>query len=297
LPSFLSRIAPVYLRLSGANRIYTSTAAAQRHLRKSAARRPWLRPPPWVVEATRVEVDVVADMPVVTLRPRKGEPRGSVVYVHGGAWVNEIAPQHWLLIAQIANDANTTVIVPIYPLVPHGTAEQVVSAVVDLARRALAEHGGVCLVGDSAGGQIALSAALVLLSRHDIRLPRTILIAPALDLSMKNPEMDAVQPSDPWLAKPGTRVYIDAWRADLAIDDPRVSPLEGELAGLGPLTVFSGTRDILNPDARLLVEKARAAGVTVDYREGDGLVHVYPLTPTVEGRMARKLIVAQVTVR
>lgn len=93
----------------------------------------------------------------------------------------------------------------------------------------------------------------------------------ALDLAMRNPEMDAVQPHDPWLAKPGTRVFIESWRGDLPLLDPRVSPIEGDLTGLGPLVIFSGTRDILNPDARLLAERARAAGVDVEYHEEAGL--------------------------
>lgn len=57
--------------------------------------------------------------------------------------------------------------------------------------------------------------------------------------------------------------------------------------------VFSGTRDILNPDARLLTEKATAAGVDVDCHERLGLLRVCPLTPTPEGRAARAVIVEQ----
>ena len=87
------------------------------------------------------------------------------------------------------------------------------------------------------------------------------------------------------------RVFVESWRGSLVVTDPRVSALGADLAGLGPLTVFSGTRDILNPDARLLVDRAAGAGVKVDYHEGAGLPHVYPLTPTPEGRAARALIV------
>ena len=58
-----------------------------------------------------------------------------------------------------------------------------------------------------------------------------------------------------------------------------------------PLTVFSGTRDILHPDIRLLIAKARTAGVDVDYHEQPGLVHVYPLTPTPEGRDAQDILI------
>ena len=69
-----------------------------------------------------------------------------------------------------------------------------------------------------------------------------------------------------------------------------VSPLFGDLAGLGPLTVFSGTRDITSPDTRLLVSRARAAGVQVDHHEEPGLVHVHAILPVPEGRRARRVI-------
>jgi acetyl esterase/lipase len=176
------------------------------------------------------------------------------------------------------------VLVPIYPLVPFGTAEPVVSAVADLVLDSITRHGGTCLAGDSAGGQIALSSALRLRDEHQVTVPRTVLIAPALDLSLTNPEIDVVQPRDPWLGRHGSRVFIEHWRGDLPVTDPRISPLAADLHGLGPLTVFCGTRDILYPDACLLVDKATRAGVEVDFHEAPGLVHVYPLTPTPEGR-------------
>ncbi len=232
--------------------------------------------------------------PVYELRPQSGDARGALVYLHGGGWVNEIAVQHWWLAAQIAAEARTTVVLPIYPLVPFGTAEPVVSAVAELVLAATHAYGPTSLAGDSAGGQIALSAAVLLRDEQRLTLPRTVLIAPALDLSLTNPEIDRVQPSDPWLSREGTRVFVEYWRGDLPVTDPRVSPLGADLHGLGPVTLFSGTRDILHPDARLFVGLAHAARLDLDYHEGPGLVHVYPLTPTPEGRVARRLIVAAV---
>jgi acetyl esterase/lipase len=242
---------------------------------------------------------LTAGWPLYTLTPASGEagggePTGALLYAHGGAWINEVARQHWQLAAQIAAEAKLAVTIVIYPLVPFGTAAEVVPGVAELVLAARARYGDrVFLGGDSAGGQIALSAAQLLHDRDGVTLPRTILIAPALDLSFSNPQIEIVQPTDPWLGKPGSQVYIEHWRGELPVTDPLVSPLFGSLAGLGPVTMFSGTRDILNPDARLLVEKARAAGLELEYREGEGLVHVYPLTPTPEGREARALIVRQ----
>jgi acetyl esterase/lipase len=69
-----------------------------------------------------------------------------------------------------------------------------------------------------------------------------------------------------------------------------IGDLDGSTAPLGPLVVFSKTRDLLNPDARRLVARAARAGVTVEYHEAPGMVHVYPLLPIPEGRAARLAI-------
>jgi acetyl esterase/lipase len=290
VPSVLSRLVPGYLRITRANRIYRSPDEARKHIEELRIRPVGFAPPRRLRPDVSLSVDHGPGWPVYTLTPNKGAARGGVVYVHGGSWVNQIAVQHWQLAAQIAAEAGTTVAVPIYPLVPFGTADDVVPAVAELVRASTARHGGTCLAGDSAGGQIALSAAVMLREEQHI-VPRAVLISPALDLSLGNPEIDRVQPSDPWLGREGIRVFIEHWRGTLAVSDPRVSPLTADLQGLGPLTVFSSTRDILNPDARLFVDKALTSGVDVDYHEGEGLVHVYPLTPTPEGRAARAIIV------
>ena len=290
MPSLLSRLVPGYFRITRSNRIYVRPDVARKHIEELRIRPLRFGPPRRLRPAVSVSVDDRLGWPVFTLTPRTGQARGAVVYVHGGGWVNQIVVQHWQLAAQIAAEAGTRVAVPIYPLVPFGTADQVVPAVANLVRTSTARYGSTCLAGDSAGGQIALSAA-ILLRDDQHTVPRTVLISPALDLSLSNPEIDLVQPSDPWLGRDGTRVFIEHWRGTLGINDPRVSPLAADLDGLGPLTVFSGTRDILNPDTRLLVDKAITAGLDVEYHEGQGLVHVYPLTPTPEGRAARALIV------
>ena len=289
-----SRVVPAALRLVRANRVFVSADHARRLVEQRRLRPAPYGPPRRLRADVTVSVSAWHGWPVYTLAPVHGPATGALVYAHGGGWVNQVVRQHWQLAAQVAAEARTTVLLPVYPLVPFGTAGQVVPTVAELVLESRRRHGSTCLGGDSAGGQIALSAALVLRDEHGVVLPRTVLIAPALDLSLSNPEIDRVQPSDPWLGRPGTRVLIEHWRGALPLDDPRVSPLAGDLHGLGPLTVFSGTRDILDPDVRLLVARARAAGVEVDHHERQGLVHVYPLTPTREGRRARAVVVDRV---
>ncbi|WP_246081299.1 alpha/beta hydrolase fold domain-containing protein [Homoserinimonas aerilata] len=229
--------------------------------------------------------------PVYDVEPIGAAPRASVaVYVHGGGWVNEITGQHWRLIARIARETGQRVVVPVHPLLPLGAARQVRDGVAELARVERDAGREVRLAGDSSGGQIALSAALKL--RDDgVTIASTTLLSPALDLTWSNPRIDAVQPSDPWLGRPGGRVLAQAWRGEDELDDPAVSPLFGSMAGLGPLTILSGTRDVLNPDAHVLREKAQDAGVPVAWHEAEGQLHVYALLPTRAGEQGARVIV------
>lgn len=283
---------PALLKVMRANRAFVTTAGAEQRIAEREIR-PRSFAPPRLRPDVRVSVDRRTGWPVYTVAPATATPVGSVVYAHGGGWVNEIAGPHWRLIADIAADARTTVIVPIYPLIPFGTALEVRDGVVELAMQAARDHGSVVLAGDSAGGQIVLSAAFELRDRGVVS-PRTIVMSPALDLTWSNPRIPDVQPSDPWLAVPGGKVLAEAWRGDLPLKDPAVSPLFGDFSDLGPLDVYTGVRDVLNPDAHVLVERAAAAGVDVTLHERAGQVHVYPLLPTSIGRDARAEIVARV---
>jgi acetyl esterase/lipase len=283
-------LVPVFLRATRANTAFLSAENARRAIRAVELRPEPFGPPRRLRPDLEVSVAHVDGSPVYTVAPSRSTPTTAVVYTHGGAWIHETAPQHWALVAQIAVEANAAVTVPIYPLLPFGTAQRAHDLVLGLAERLVARHGEVRLAGDSAGGQISLSVAQTFRDRG-VPAVRTVLIAPALDLSFSNPRIPIVQPSDPWLAQPGGRELGRRWAGGLAVEHPVVSPLFGRLDGLGPMLLFTGTRDVLNPDARLLADRATTAGVPLTLRERPGAVHVFPLLPTRSGRAARTEIV------
>jgi epsilon-lactone hydrolase len=270
LPNWLVYDVALPLRRKLTGDVYRSAERMRRHVERRAAR-PASHAPPRGLGAQR---DDVGGWPVYTVSP-VGEPRAEVVYFHGGAYVNQIVRQHWSLVAQLVREAGARCVVPIYPLVPHATAAEVVDSATRFARP------GVVLMGDSAGGGLALAVAL--------RAPaaRLVLISPWVDAAV--PYRDA--PADTMLRRPGLaeagRLYADG----LSLDDPRVSPLHGDLSGLPPTTIFTGTRDLLDPDSRRLADAARAAGVEVDLHVCEGTPHVYPLLPTRDGAEARRRII------
>ena len=106
MPSLRSHLVTGFLRAARANRIFVSADAAERHVVERSIRPRPYGPPARLRTDVDIRIDHSLGWPVYTITPRAGEPRGSVVYAHGGAWVNEVAPQHWQLVAQLAVEAS-----------------------------------------------------------------------------------------------------------------------------------------------------------------------------------------------
>jgi len=287
--SFLARLAPLVLTLRGSKRQFSSEKRTLAAVAREREHPKSFEPPRGIV-ATRRDV---GGWPVFEVGEATAERRA--IFLHGGVYSFEIDPLHWKLVAELASHG-VRVTVPIMPLAPLGTASVVVPAVADLTTALVDEVGAsnVSIVGDSSGGGMALAVAMLMRDRGLPPLHATVLISPWLDISGTDPRLAEIAPSDPWLAVPGTHAAGALYRAELPESHPFVSPINGTLEGLGPITMFSGTRDILNADAARLVTLAAETGHPLDYHEGVGMIHNYPILPMPEGAMARKVIAAAV---
>lgn len=289
MPSWQMRGVALFIRLTRKRR-YAAEAGGHRML---AEPKGTTTPPGRLRRRHAVTSRSVAGHEVHTVRPLGEAGRAAVaptvVYLHGGAYVSEIAAQHWSLVAELAEETGAAVVVPHYGLAPQHTATDAFTMLDELLR-GLDPGVPVHLAGDSAGGGLALALAQRWQESYP-RLAGLTLIAPWLDLEMKNPGIDAVEPHDPWLTRPGLRPAAAAWAGDLALDDPRVSPVNGPLETLPPTLLLVGDRDITVPDCRLLRDRS---GGRLDYVEVPGAIHVHPLLPTPEGREGRRLVVEHV---
>ncbi|CAI1214828.1 alpha/beta hydrolase [Serratia quinivorans] len=214
---------------------------------------------------------------VVTLTPRTGKRDLHVLYLHGGAYVNPLLGAHWSIIGAVINATGATVTVPLYALAPENDY-RVGTALIDTIYDSIVsarKSEQIVVMGDSAGGNAALTLAL---RRRDngLSLPdHLILLAPWLDLSLKDAEMRELESRDIMLGVDGLRECGRMWAGDISPSAPSMSPLYADLRGMPPMTIFQGDRDIFVVDARKFAVKAKAAGVTVDYHEYPGGFHVF----------------------
>lgn len=214
---------------------------------------------------------------VVTLTPRTGRRDLHVLYLHGGAYVNPLHHSHWSIISAVIGATGATVTVPLYALAPEHDY-RVGTALIDTVFDSIvsARKGErIVVMGDSAGGNAALTLAL---RRRDdgLSLPdHLFLFAPWLDLSMRDAEMRGLENKDVMLAVDGARVCGRMWAGDISPELPYMSPLYADLRGMPPMSIFQGDRDIFVVDARKFAVKAQVAGVTLDYHEYPGGFHVF----------------------
>ncbi|SFO25536.1 Acetyl esterase/lipase [Bradyrhizobium sp. Ghvi] len=295
-PSLQSQVFNLLLRLLPYKQQLASAEAVQAHVQKLALQ-PASFEPAGLGRNVEAVLTKMGGWPVYYTAPSSGhEGCNHVMFMHGGGYINEIAPAHWRFVGQMTREAGVVCVVPIYPLAPRATAKDVVPATGELLRMLLEDAGSakVTVVGNSAGAGLALAACQWLRDRGHRQPDRMVLISPGADGSVSRPEQAEIAARDPIQDLPGIVEAARLYAGGLDVGHPFVSPLNGAFRSLAPMTIFSGTRDLLYPDSVDLAARARAAGVPVELHLWRDQPHNYALMPTPEGRRARAIILRAV---
>ena len=236
----------------------------------------------------RISKREVNDHLVWTVAPKENAGEKHVIYLHGGAYVNSFASQHWALMSKLVETLNCTVVAPNYPHAPEHCVTDVFDLLVPMYNELAARVGSanVTLMGDSSGGGISLALAQRLREGGGEQPGNIILLSPWLDATLSNPEIAEFDKIDPFLGVEGLKYGGEVYARDVEPKSYLVSPVYGSLKNLAPITLFIGTRDILYPDCRKLRNNAAAEGVKINYREYEGMVHNWMLGPMPEARQA-----------
>jgi triacylglycerol lipase len=128
-------------------------------------------------------------------------------------------------------------------------------------------HGAshVSVLGDSAGGTLALASVEYLVANNQAVPASMVLLSPWLDVSDTNPNIAYVH--DPILPPLGSGAQNigKVWAGNLPENNYEVSPLYGSLKGLPPTYVYSGSLDEVSPDALVLEQEAVAQGAPISF--------------------------------
>lgn len=224
---------------------------------------------------------------------RRSSPVGGgdfrVLYLHGGWHCIGGEITHRPITSRLADETGATVLLPDYRLAPEHPGPAALEDVLAVYRVLSREPGPLVVAGDSAGGGLAL--ALAQAARNEgLEPPRALyLISPFVDLTRSGASHRERQWRECLLSQ-GLFDYAGAaYLAGQPANDPRYSPLFGDLSGLPPTLIQVGSEEMLYDDAVLLAERMRSAGSAVELEEFPGLWHVFPVQAGLIRRGARAL--------
>lgn len=198
--------------------------------------------------------------------------RGTVVWLHGGGYVLGGARSHGAAAACLARLAQCRVVLPLYRRAPENTWPAPLEdalAVID------ALDGPVALVGDSAGGHLALAVA----RGRPGAIRAMALVSPNTDRTGLSTSRKANSSRDLMNSDADDARFAAMAMPGFDPRDPDVSPLVADLAALPRTFLVASTCEVLLDDSLLLGVALARAGVQVETHILPGLWHLWPLWP------------------
>lgn len=202
-----------------------------------------------------------------------------LLYFHGGGWVFGSLDTHDGVCRALAKRAACTVVAVDYRLAPENKFPAAVEDAWASLGWALEQaeirdlKPCVAVAGDSSGGNLA--AVVALLARDaGIKLSLQLLVYPVTDCHM-NTRSYQQYANGFGLTRDEMEWFIGHYlRSQSDRDDPRASPLlHSDVSAVAPAMIITPECDVLRDEVEAYAERLQAAGVPVQYRCYDGLIH------------------------
>jgi acetyl esterase/lipase len=246
-------------------------AEARQQMERAAAR---------VKSAPGVTIESVSagGVPAEWVSARNADRDRAVLYLHGGSYTQGSPLSHRGITTRLAVASGARVLVIAYRLAPEHPFPAAVEDTMTAYRWLLGEGIApqhMAFAGDSAGGGLAVGAAVALRDAGDPLPGALACISPWTDMKGTGRSVVTRAKADPWLKADGLAAAGKVYVGDADPRTPLASPIYADLRGLPPLLIQVGTDEILLDDSNRLSERAKAAGVTVTLEVWQGMWHVW----------------------
>ena len=227
------------------------------------------------------EPATVAGIPGGWCRTKASRSSSAILYLHGGGFVLGSSAAYLHFAGQIASRAGADAFVPDYRLAPeHPFPAAIVDAMQAYDGLVALGYRHIALVGDSAGGGLALAALSQLTHQARTVAPICAAVMSAwTDLSLTGDSMETLARQDPLLSREtlskAAALYLGG---STSPEDPRASALLSPLEGLPPVRLHVGADEVLLDDTLRFGRALEAAGGTAEVHVWEGMAHVFPAT-------------------
>ncbi len=217
--------------------------------------------------------------------PKDGDP--ILYFCHGGGFVSGMFKSYYDTLGSLYRAVGCPVIAPDYPMPIETDAVSMrvwVLAHFKTIRKAY-PNSAIIMGGDSAGANMALRIAQELGTSAKKDITALYILYGWLDLTRREANYPNHKEEVLLDATYMDRV-TDRFRGDISADDPRISPLFGDMGDLPPVRIIAGDKDMLFAESLALIMRLRDEGHDFTHKIYNGYAHDFWLLPTPDGRRA-----------
>ncbi len=221
-----------------------------------------------------------------------GSGSNCIMYLHGGTYVDPPTILHWRMLSMISSASGWRIVAPIYPRAPKANATVTVDSMYKVYQQLCSDSSitNMVVMGDSAGGGLALALCQYIQHMGAVQPSRMILLSPWLDVAMTNDDVAQYVDKDRLLRLDILRAYGGCYANNCTLPW-LASPIGNISSGLAPIDIFVGSHELFLPDCLLAYQLAHNVGIPVRLYEFANMQHVFPLFPIPEAQEARNMII------
>lgn len=231
---------------------------------------------------TELDMESMGCVPVAWIGATELRRDRVFIYLHGGGYQVGSIRSHFDLVNRLSDASGVVGLAVEYCCAPEQVFPAPIEECYAVYRHLLSigvEAGNIALVGDSAGGNLALSTVSKLKADGQ-PLPAAIgLMSPWTDLAARGASYGTRATADPIHQRTMILRMAGSYLGGADPDDPLASPIKADVSGFPPTFIQVGDREAVLDDARDFAAKLEDAGVEVECQVWDEMIHVFQQFP------------------
>ncbi|AYV77815.1 MAG: carboxylesterase [Edafosvirus sp.] len=249
------------------------------------------------MNSTDVKID---DFSITIYKPEniKTQYLPVLIYYHGGGWILGNNLTHKRLIHEIISKIDIAVVFVNYTPSPEADCLKILEQcyktllyISQFGEKYNLDKNSIAVGGDSAGGCIAISVALLTHERKGPVIKYKMLLYPVTDANMNTMSYNQYS-NGPWLTKKSMEWFWNAYCPDMKLrNNYLISPINStsdQLIHMPPTLVITDENDVLRDEGEAYAHKLISAGVNVVAIRYLGTIHDFLMLNTLANTPASK---------
>lgn len=210
-----------------------------------------------------------------------------IIYFHGGAFVQGCTAYHLKFMDNLVQSTNMTLLCPLYSRLPVSNASYTLHELTGMVKQVIDLNPlSISLMGDSAGGWLALSLAQIMRDQFQTSPAHLFLLSPWLDLTMNKVDPD-LEHRDVILSYEGLRYLGQQFNPNQNVG----YRFNDSLHHLGQIHLFVTDHELFYDQVIEFQTQAKFQNINTNVYFDEELFHDYMLFPLPESKEVLKKII------